>query len=128
MIRWGRNGEGGVEDPKLAGAYGAAWSRGLQTGPPSGDGHQLQAVVTLKHYDAQTVEDSNGWDRHNISANVSRYSLMDSYLPAFGTAIRAGAKGVMCSYVRAIASFLYPCLKPKLSSVLSSYLSRSESG
>ena len=100
--RWGRNGEGGAEDPRLAGAYGAAWARGLQRGPPTpasaGGGHQLQAVVTLKHYDAQTVEDSDGWDRHNISANVSRYMLMDSYLPAFGIAIRAGAKGVMCSY------------------------------
>ena len=97
--RWGRNGEGGVEDPRLAGAYGAAWSQGLQQGPPTADGkgHQLQAVVTLKHFDAQTVEDSDGWDRHNVSANVSRYMLMDSYLPAFGIAIRAGAKGVMVS-------------------------------
>eukprot|EP01052_Picozoa_sp_SAG31_P028823 SAG31_NODE_2815_length_5045_cov_3.196522_2_plen_119_part_00 len=91
-----------------------AWSRGLQQGPPTADGkgHQLQAVVTLKHYDAQTVEDSDGWDRHNVSANISRYMLMDSYLPAFGIAIRAGAKGVMVSVTLAlIRSFtaLFQC-------------------
>ena len=42
----GRNDEGGSECPRLSGAYGAAWARGLQTGP---DG-ALQAVVTLKHF------------------------------------------------------------------------------
>lgn len=36
--------------------------------------HHAQAVVTLKHFDAQTVENSDGWNRHNISANVSKYA------------------------------------------------------
>jgi hypothetical protein len=64
--RWGRNAEGGVEDPRLAGAYGAAWTRGLQRGPNG----TLQAVVTLKHFDAQTVEDSNGYIRFNVSEGL----------------------------------------------------------
>jgi beta-glucosidase len=99
-----RNDEGGSEDPRLSGAYGAAWSRGLQRGP----GGRLQAVATLKHYDAQTVEDSDGWTRHTVSANVSRYMLADAYLPAFEISIKGGAldtggqpatgaKGVMCA-------------------------------
>jgi hypothetical protein len=55
-------------------------------------------VVTLKHFDAQTVEDSDGWDRHNVSANVSKYMLADTYFPAFELSIKGGAKGVMCAY------------------------------
>ena len=117
----GRNDEGGSECPRLSGAYGAAWARGLQTGP---DG-ALQAVATLKHFvrrryffssgravalpvsltwqvspfqDAQTVEDSDGFTRHDISANVSRYMLQDTYFPAFELSIKGGAKGVMCAY------------------------------
>jgi beta-glucosidase-like glycosyl hydrolase len=92
--RWGRNSEGGAEDPKLAGAFGAAWARGLQNGP---DG-ALQAVVTLKHFDAQTVEDSDGYIRFNVSANLSNYMLQDSYWPAFAEPIKAGAKGVTILY------------------------------
>ena len=56
-----------------------------------------QAVVTLKHFDGQTVEDSDGWNRHTISANVSKYMLADTYFPAFERSIKGGAKGVMCA-------------------------------
>ena len=48
--------------------------------------------------DAQTVEDSDGFTRHDISANVSRYMLQDTYFPAFELAIKGGARGVMCAY------------------------------
>ena len=102
--RWGRHGEGGSEDPYLMGQLATAWTRGLQnlTADPS----RLGVAVTLKHFAVNVVESTVGWSaeeadgewtRHNISANVSNYTLADAYFPAFRAAIRdADAKGIMC--------------------------------
>ena len=96
--RWGRNLETPGEDPFLNGQYGAFHTRGLQDGD---DERFLQAVVTLKHYDAYSLEDAgdSSATRHNFNAIVSDADLASTYFPAFKTAVEDGnAKGVMCSY------------------------------
>ena len=67
----------------------------------------MQVAVTLKHMVANSLESTVGWSpeetdefvtRHNISVNVSNFSLSDAYFPGFRAAIKhAGAKGIMCS-------------------------------
>ncbi|EOD18267.1 hypothetical protein EMIHUDRAFT_447998 [Emiliania huxleyi CCMP1516] len=101
--RWGRNGEGGAEDPYLMGQLGTAWTRGLQQGDPEiareAASQYTLVAVTLKHFDANSLEDSDGFTRHTVDVNVSRQLLTDYYWPAFRAPIReAGALGVMCSY------------------------------
>lgn len=103
--RWGRNGEGGAECPYLMGELASSWTRGLQNS--SQDPKRIQVAVTLKHFVANSVESTIGWSareadgywtRHNISVNISNYTLSDAYFPAFRAAIsNAGARGVMCS-------------------------------
>eukprot|EP00041_Stephanoeca_diplocostata_P027569 m.760704 g.760704 ORF g.760704 m.760704 type:complete len:805 (-) comp23202_c0_seq2:335-2749(-) len=94
--RWGRNGEGGAEDPYLMGQLGMAWTEGLQNGK---DSRYLQVAVTLKHYDANSLESSDGFTRHTVDASISKYVLSDYYWKQFKAAIRdSNAKGVMCSY------------------------------
>ena len=52
-----------------------------------------------QHWDAYSLEDSDGYTRHNFNAIVSNYSFADTYWPAFRAAVvDGGAKGVMCSY------------------------------
>mmetsp|Transcript_8016 Transcript_8016/g.8854 ORF Transcript_8016/g.8854 Transcript_8016/m.8854 type:complete len:761 (+) Transcript_8016:22-2304(+) len=94
--RWGRNLEVASEDPFINGQYGIAYTRGLQEGE---DKRFLQGVVTLKHWDAYSLESYNGATRHNFNAKVSQYDLANTYFPAFkDTVQQANAKGVMCSY------------------------------
>lgn len=98
--RWGRNLETPGEDPYLNGQYGAWHTIGLQQGE---DDRFLQAVVTLKHWDAYSLEDAGGAagmpTRHNFNAIVSAADLAGTYFPAFKNTVRQGnAKGVMCSY------------------------------
>ena len=98
-------GEGGSEDPVLTGALATAWTTGLQNS--SADPHRIQVAVTLKHMAANSLESTIGWSaeeaagsftRHNISVNVSNFTLSDAYFPGFRAAIKhAGAKGIMCS-------------------------------
>ena len=109
--RWGRNGEGGSEDPYLMGSLGKAWSSGLQNSNDPNSKHMLVSI-TIKHFVANSVEGSwstNGqiWGdkkestvtRHTIDANISKYALQDYYWPAFRKSIvEGGAAGVMCSY------------------------------
>lgn len=117
--RWGRHGEGGTEDPFLMGQLGLAWTKGLQEGE---DKRFIQVAVTLKHFDANSLEGGaeadQGYDRHDFSATISKYLLADRctdyYWPAFKAPIREGkAKGVMCSYnaVNGIPTCLDPLMK-----------------
>eukprot|EP00036_Acanthoecidae_sp_10tr_P008588 CAMPEP_0182919026 /NCGR_PEP_ID=MMETSP0105_2-20130417/2424_1 /TAXON_ID=81532 ORGANISM="Acanthoeca-like sp., Strain 10tr" /NCGR_SAMPLE_ID=MMETSP0105_2 /ASSEMBLY_ACC=CAM_ASM_000205 /LENGTH=784 /DNA_ID=CAMNT_0025056151 /DNA_START=43 /DNA_END=2397 /DNA_ORIENTATION=+ len=115
--RWGRNGEGGAEDPFLMGQVGAAWTEGLQIGDGR-DPSTIQVLVTLKHYVANDLEgqslDDKGFNRMNVNVNLSNYLLADEYFPAYRTSIRdAGARGVMCSYnsVNGIPTCLSPLMK-----------------
>lgn len=50
----------------------------------------LNGVVTLKHWDANTLEDSDGFTRHNFNANVSKFGLQDGYFKPFRVAIKEG--------------------------------------
>ena len=58
--RWGRNGEsGGAEDPYLMGEVAAAWTRGFQGGNNITESAGfLQGVLTLKHYVANTLDNT----------------------------------------------------------------------
>ena len=101
--RWGRNAEGGTEDPFLMGQLGKSWTEGLQKGDSS-EKRFVQVAVTLKHFDANSLDGGSpsdeGFTRNTVSANVSKYMLQDFYWPAFRTSIREGdAKGVMCRFV-----------------------------
>jgi beta-glucosidase-like glycosyl hydrolase len=105
--RWGRNMETPSEDPLLNGMYGEMYTVGIQNGD---DPRYLLGVVTLKHYDANSLEgkwDANGtYDpqhgnitRHSVNAAVSDYDLASTYLPAFRRSVEKGkAAGIMCSY------------------------------
>ena len=59
------------------------YTKGLQEGE---DSRYLQAISTLKHWDAYSLEDSDGYTRHNFNAIISNYTLADSYFPAFKVA------------------------------------------
>lgn len=94
--RWGRNMETPSEDPLVNSKYSVAYTKGLQEGK---DKRYLQAVVTVKHYVAYSLEHYNGIDRMAFNAVVSNYDFADTYLPAFkASVVEANAKGIMCSY------------------------------
>ena len=83
--------------------FGMEYTKGLQEG--SLDKRFLQAVVTLKHFAAYSLEgtwvglDGKNVTRHNFDAKVSNFDWKDTYGEAFRKAIQdGGAKGVMCSY------------------------------
>ena len=82
----GRNYESLGEDPFLAGQTAAAEIEGIQSNP---------VIATVKHfvvYSQQTRESS-------ISANLSKRTLEEIYLPPFEAAVTQGhVGGVMCSY------------------------------
>ena len=68
-------------------------------GSREGADKYLQAVVTLKHWMAYTVENYHNVTRHTFDAKVSAWDLVESYLPQWEMVVKeAGAKGVMCSY------------------------------
>ena len=86
------------EDPLLNGHFGQFYSQGLQS-PIGGDPNHILVISTLKHFDAYSLEDADGFTRHNFNAVVSNYSLATTYLPAFKQSIVVGgALSVMCSY------------------------------
>ena len=98
--RWGRNVESPGEDPLLNGLYGTAYTQGLQQ--YTGIEKVVQAVVTLKHWLAYSIEGSQlhrGCGRHNIDVAVSAYDLAHTYMPPFEQTVKQGkALGIMCSY------------------------------
>jgi hypothetical protein len=72
--RWGRNSEGGAEDPYLMGMLGLSWTRGVQEGDGR-DPDLIQVAVTLKHYVANDLEggspDDGNHTRNNYNVNLS---------------------------------------------------------
>lgn len=74
--RWGRNQEVPSEDPYLTGLYGVAYTVGLQNGTL--DSRYVQAVVTIKHWDAYSLDHWNGYSRHSFDAKVSDYDFADT--------------------------------------------------
>ena len=90
--RWGRGQETYGEDPFLTAAMGASFVKGLQGDDPK----YLKAAACAKHY---AVHSGPEPARHVFNAEVSKYDLWDTYLPAFQTLIvDTKVEGVMCAY------------------------------
>ena len=125
--RWGRNGEAGPECPYLMGQYASSFTLGFQRlehkhlprnsyTPVPASPNPVTGVVTIKHWDGNTLEDSDGFSRHTFSDNVSNFVLADGYFPAFRAGVKAGASGVMCAYnsVQGLPACTSPLLKAQL--------------
>ena len=84
-------------------ADGTAYTQGLQQ--YTGSEKVVQAVVTLKHFLAYSIESYKGVERYNVDVKISAYDMSHTYTPAWETLVKTGkALGVMCSYnVRAMA-------------------------
>jgi beta-D-xylosidase 4 len=85
-----------------------------QEGP---DPRYIQVATTIKHFDAYSLEDADGYTRYDFNAIVSDYDLADTYLPAFKMAVTEGqAQGLMCSYnaVNGIPTCASPFLRDAL--------------
>jgi beta-glucosidase-like glycosyl hydrolase len=97
--RWGRGQETPGEDPFLTSTYGQIYIRGIQ-GDPSDkffNPNYTKIVATLKHFDAYSLDNWEGFNRHSFNAKVSEFDLEHTYFPAFRASAKA-AKSVMCSY------------------------------
>ena len=90
--RWGRGQETYGEDPHLTGRMAVAFVTGMQGKDP----RHLKVVSTPKHY---AVHSGPEPERHAFDAKVSEYDLVNTYLPAFRTAVVEGkADSIMCVY------------------------------
>ena len=91
--RWGRFQESISECPVLNAHYVRAFIRGIQ-----GDGPVMKIAATCKHFYAYSLEDSDGFTRHDFDAVVSERDLRETYLVPFSARVAAGVASVMCSY------------------------------
>lgn len=90
--RWGRGQETWGEDPVLTARMGAAFIRGLQGSDPAFP----KTVAAVKHF---AVHSGPEPDRHQFDVHPSQHDVVDTYLPAFYTAVtEAKAQAVMCAY------------------------------
>jgi beta-glucosidase len=90
--RWGRGQETYGEDPYLTSVMGASFVKGLQGDDPK----YLKAAACAKHY---AVHSGPEPDRHIFNAEVTKYDLWDTYLPAFRKlVVESKVEGVMCAY------------------------------
>jgi len=90
--RWGRIVEGAGEDPYLGAVMAKAQVDGYQ-----GDGLSFENTILAcpKHYVAYGAA---GGGRDYNSAEVSRRTLNEVYLPPFLAAVKAGAGSLMCGF------------------------------
>merc|ERR1712194_43406 len=94
--RWGRAQESVSEDPWLNGAYSSSYVRGFQG---DDDGVQYTKVAACcKHFYGYSLEDADGFTRHNFDAALSARDIQETYLPAFKACLAAKPEQVMCSY------------------------------
>ncbi len=89
--RWGRIIEGTGEDPYLGARFAEAIVDGLQDGSDGGK----TMLSCAKHFIGYGASEG-GRDYHRTE--ISDYSLYNYYLPAFRSAIKAGAVTVMSSF------------------------------
>jgi beta-glucosidase len=90
--RWGRGQETYGEDPHLTGRMAVAFVTGMQGSDP----RYLKVVATPKHY---AVHSGPEPERHSFDARATNRDMVDTYLPAFRTAVVEGeAASVMCVY------------------------------
>ena len=90
--RWGRAVESYGEDALVASRFAAARVRGFQ-GADLSDPRRLMA--TVKHFAAYGAAEA-GLDYN--TAEISRTTLIDHYLPPYRAAIQAGAGAVMSAF------------------------------
>jgi hypothetical protein len=95
--RWGRFQESVSECPWLNGAYAAEFVKGMQ-GADDGVAPYTKIAACCKHFYAYSLENSDGFTRHNFNANVSERDLVETYLVPFRACAAAGVEQVMCSY------------------------------
>lgn len=99
--RWGRACEVASEDPLINGDFGSQYSQGVQQAGLDANFSTkfLSGIATLKHWDAYSLEDSDGSRRYDFNAIVSPYALATTYFPAFAKSVlEGGALGVMCAW------------------------------
>ena len=86
------------EDTFVAGRYGAAYVRGMQTKDAAGYGY-MQGVASPKHFVGYDLEHSTfggeSWMRHNFSVNTSAQEMVEYFLLPFEYAIAEGDAGGM---------------------------------
>ena len=90
--RWSRTEETLGEDPVLAGQLGAAIVRGMRGG---GEAAAPTVLPTLKHFIAYGTSEGG---QNGGASTIGRRSLLQTFLPPFREAIRAGAQSVMTAY------------------------------
>jgi beta-glucosidase len=90
--RWSRTEETLGEDPVLAGRLGAAIVRGMRGG---GEAAAPTVLPTLKHFIAYGTSEGG---QNGGASTIGRRSLLQTFLPPFREAIRAGAQSVMTAY------------------------------
>ena len=116
--RWGRNQEVPSEDPMVNGLFGRLYSQAHQHSPE--ETRFLNGVTTLKHWDAYSLDDSDGATRYNFDAVIDNATLADTFFPAFKDSVaNGGSLGVMCSYnsVNGVPTCGSPFLKNTLRNV-----------
>ncbi len=90
--RWGRGQETYGEDPFLTGRLAIAFVTGMQGDDPN----HYRVISTPKHFDVHSGPEPT---RHIADVDVSRHDQVDTYEPAFRSALVDGKAGsTMCSY------------------------------
>lgn len=103
--RWGRGQETWGEDPYLTGEMGTAYVCGLQGDDP----RYLKTSACAKHY---AVHSGPEKIRHSYNAQISRWDLFSTYLPAFKKLVMvAKVEAVMGAYNRLLG---VPCCASSL--------------
>ena len=97
----GRGQETPGEDPFVNAEYGINFVKGMQ-GNETENGY-LKVSTTCKHFDAYSLDNYDGVDRHHFNAIVNDYDMNDTYLVPFKYCVSRDDKhgqssGVMCSY------------------------------
>ena len=65
----------------------------------SNDGvKQTKVGACCKHFFAYSLEDADGFNRHNFNAKVSPRDLAETYNPPFAMCVAAQPEQIMCSY------------------------------
>jgi len=88
---WGRAQETYGEDPHHLGVMGAALVRGVQR----------HVMACVKHYAANSIENSRWW----VDVTIDERTLRDVYLPHFRRCVAAGAASVMSAYNKVNGEF-----------------------
>ena len=79
----------------------------------AGDGTPIVKIAACcKHFYGYSLEDSDGFTRHNFDARISKRDLAETYLPAFRACAAAQVEQVMCRW-----AVLLVCLSCTLSAM-----------